>query len=217
MKKIFYTALLLLLSGSCNTSKITTSWKAQNAVAKKYSKILVIGLIREADRTIREKMENHLVGDLHDIGYNAVPALSEYGPKAFDNMSETAVLDKLKNSGVDAVITIVLLDKEKEKSYVPARVYYSPYNYYQKRFWGYYDVLSRRIYEPDYYVTSTKYFWESNLYDMSEQKLLYSAQTESFDPSSAESMGHEYGKMIVKDMVKENVLPEHKNIATYLP
>ena len=77
---------------------------------------------------------------------------------------------------------------------MPGNIYYSPYGYYYNRFWGYRTVLSRRIYEPGYYITDTKYFWESNLYDMSTQKLVYSVQTQSFDPANSESMGHEYGQ-----------------------
>jgi hypothetical protein len=167
---------------------------------------MVVGLIKENDRTIQQNMENHFVGDLKDLGYNAVSSLQEYGPKAFDNLTEEAALAKLKGSGVDAVMTIVLLDKEKESKYVAGSIYYSPYGYYYNRFWGYRTTLYRRIYEPGYYVTDTKYFWESNFYDMSTEKLVYSVQTRSFDPVNTESMGHEYGKMIVKDMVKENVL-----------
>jgi hypothetical protein len=208
MKKISLIFLVLLLAAGCNTSKITTSWKADNTIPKKYNKIMVLGLIRDADRTIQENMENHFAGDLHDLGLNAVSSLKEYGPKAFDNMDEAAAVAKLKNSGVDAVITIVLLDKQKEKSYVPGSIHYSPYGYYYNRFWGYRTTLYQRIYEPGYYVTDTKYFWESNFYDMSTQQLVYSVQTQSFDPYNSESMGHEYGKMIVKEMVKENILKQ---------
>jgi hypothetical protein len=185
MKKLKWAGIALLLAAAgCSSSRITTSWKAENTVAQKYSKIMVLGLIREADRSIQENMENHFVGDLHDLGYNAVSSLKEYGPKAFDNMDETAAISKLKNSGVDAIITIVLLDKQKERKYVPGNVYYSPYSYYGNRFWGYRSTLYQRIYEPGYYVTDTKYFWESNLDDMSTQKLIYSVQTESFDPAN---------------------------------
>ena len=207
MKKIIWMPVLLLVMAGCTTSKITSTWKAENAVAKSYNKILVLGLIGEADRTLQENMENHLVGDLKDLGYNAVSALKEYGPKGFDKMDEQAALAKLKTSGVDAVITIVLLDKEKEKRYVPGRLIYSPYGYYYGRFWGYYGTIHRRIYEPGYYITDTRYFWESNLYDMtSDQQLIYSVQTQSFDPANSETLGHEYGQLIVKNMVKSNVL-----------
>lgn len=178
MKKIILAAAVAgVVIASCTTTKITSSWKAENTMPQPYKKILVLGLIREADRTIQEKMENHFVDDLKGLGYNAVSSLQEYGPKAFEKMDETAAIDKLKNSGVDAVITIVLLDKEKERRYVPGYVYYSPYRYYHNRFWGYRTVMYYRIYEPGYYVTNTRYFWESNLYDMNTQKLVYSVQT----------------------------------------
>ncbi|QNA45577.1 hypothetical protein [Lacibacter sediminis] len=207
MKKIKWLAVLLviLLTG-CTSTKITSSWKAQNVEAKQYSKILVLGLIRDTDRSLQEKMEAHLVGDLKDKGYNAVGSLSEYGPKAFSNMTETEAVNKLKASAVDAVITIVLLDKQKERNYVPGRLYYSPYGMYYNRFWGYYGTLNYRIYEQGYYVTDTEYFWESNMYDMSTQSLIYSVQTKSFDPANSESLGHEYGKLIINEMVKNNIL-----------
>ncbi len=207
MKKIKWLAVLLIfLLNGCTSTKITSSWKAQNLEAKQYKKILVLGLIRDTDRSLQEKMEAHLVGDLKDKGYNAVGSLSEYGPKAFSDMKEKDAIDKLKESNVDAVITIVLLDKEKERNYVPGRLYYSPYGMYYNRFWGYYGTLNYRIYEEGYYVTDTKYFWESNVYDMSTQSLIYSVQTKSFDPANSESLGHEYGKLIINDMVKNNIL-----------
>lgn len=203
--KIIALILLVVLMG-CSSSKITSSWTANNTVAKKFNKIMVVALIKESDRTIREKMEQHMIGDLKELGYNAVSAYEEYGPKAFTDMAENAALDKLKNSNVDAVITIVLLDKEKERQYIPGRMIYTPYASRYNRFWGYYTTISDRIYSPGYYQTNTKYFWETNFYDMNTKELLYSSQTQSFDPASSETLGHEYGKMIVANMVKNNVL-----------
>ncbi len=199
-------ALLFMVISGCTTSRITSSWKASDVSPYNYKKVLVLGLIHETDRSMQQNMEDHLVGDLKDLGYEAVTSLQEYGPKAFDNMDEATAIQNLKKNGFDAVFTIVLLDKTKESRYVAGNAYYSPYSIYYNRFWGYRTTLYRRIYEPGYYVTDTKYFWESNLYDMSNQKLVYSVQTESFDPANSESLGHEYGQLIVKNMVKENVL-----------
>ncbi|HQZ74625.1 MAG TPA: hypothetical protein PLO70_08905, partial [Chitinophagaceae bacterium] len=56
------------------------------------------------------------------------------------------------------------------------------------------------------YTEDTKYFWETNLYDLATNDLVYSAQSQSFDPSSSESLGHEYGQMIATDLVKQHVL-----------
>lgn len=199
--------IILFLIVGCSSSRITHSWKSETVSAKSYEKIMVIGIIKDHDRNMREKMENHLAEDLKARGYNAVSSLKEYGPKAFDNIDEEGALNKLSNSGVDAVITIVLLDKERERNYVPARVYYSPYIIYQRHFWGYYSTIYDRIYSPEYYQqVNTKYFWESNFYDLETKQLLYSVQTESFDPASAESLGHEYGEMIVKDMLEKKII-----------
>ena len=209
MKKInSLPVILLLLLAGCVSSKITSSWKAPDMVAREYKKVMVLGLIHEADRNLREDMENHLMNDLKDLGYNALSSYKEYGPKEFERMDETEALMKLKSSAVDAVVTIVLLDKEREKRYVPERMFYSPYGYYYNHFWGYRSALYVRIYQPGYYITNTKYFWESNLYDMQTQKLVYSVQTQSFDPDDTNLLAHEYGRLIVKQMAKENIIPD---------
>jgi hypothetical protein len=203
--------MLFLVSGCGPSSRITSSWKAENVQPRKFKKVVVLGLVRENDRTLREKMEQHLVGDLKDLGYDAVCSCDEYNPKAFENMNEEQAVSKLRTSGVDAVLTIVLLDKTKERYYVPGRVYYSPYTMYQGHFWRYSRTMYDRIYTAGYYATDTKYFWESNLYDLEANNLVYSSQSQSFDPATSESLGHEYGQMIVKDMVKKNVLGDMKS------
>lgn len=209
MKTIQQIGLILLASlfaTACSTTKITSSWKAANLQPKKYNKILVLGLIKDSDRSLQEKMEMHLADDLKSKGYNAVGSLQEFGPKAFANLTEAEAIVRLKQSNIEAVVTIVLLDKQKERNYVPGHMYYSPYVMYYNRFWPYYGTLNYRIYEPGYYITDTRYFWESNVYDVSTQSLLYSVQTKSFDPASSESLGHEYGKLIIKAITDNAVL-----------
>ena len=199
MKKIIPAILILIIFiNGCSSSKITTSWKAKGAIAQPYNKIMVIGIIREADRSIQEKMESHIVGDLQKMGYTALSSLKEYGPVAFKKGDTAAALVKLNESGVDAVLTIVLLDKEKEQQYVASN--------YRNRFFSYRYEMYQRIFEPGYYVTNTKYFWESNFYNLKTKQLIYSVQTQSFNPDDAETLAHEYGKLIVKDMMKEQVL-----------
>lgn len=205
-KNLFGIIYLLLIVG-CASSKITSSWKANDVIPKKYNKILVLGLIRTADRRLKENIEHHIVEDLKAAGQNAVSSVQEYGPKAFDKMDEEIAMSKIKNNGIDAVITIVLLDKEKERKYVPGDIhFYSPFSYYHNNFWGYHTAIFNRIYEPGYYITTTRYFWESNLYEMNTQKLVYSVQTQSFNPEDSEKLGHEYGLLIVNDMVRQMIL-----------
>jgi hypothetical protein len=214
-----YTYLLFLsmvVAAGCSTSRITNTWKDQHAAVRQYKKILVLGLSGEPDRSFREKMEEHLAGDLHNLGYNAVSAIAQYGPKTFEGLKEKEAVQQLNEQGFDAVITIVLLDKEREKHYTPNRVQHSPYAVNHGQFWNYYSTIQGRVYTPGYYSESTKYFWESNLYDLTDWILVYSAQSQSFDPGSPAGLGHEYGLMIVKDMVKQDVLQKQKPAAPVL-
>jgi len=197
---------ITLILGACSTTKITNTWKASNAIGKKFNKVLVVGIQDDADVGKKEKMESELVEDLKNAGFNAVASIQQFGPKAFRSTKEDVVVAELQGSGFDAVITIVLLSKEKEKHYVPARVYYSPYVMYHRHFWGYYNTMYTRIYSPGYYVENKRYFWESNLYDLSNKELLYSIQTESYNPGSSIQLAHEYGELIVQDMIKNGVL-----------
>lgn len=198
--------ICMALIVSCSSSKITHTWKAANQPYKKYNKILVIGINGGNDLGNKEKMEVEFVDDLKAIGYNAISSVQEYGPKTFQNIDEDAVISKFQGTGIDAVMTIVLLSKEKEKYYVPSQVYYSPYVMYHRHFWGYYNTMYARIYTPGYYVEDKRYFWESNLYDLSTKELIYSVQTESYNPASSHQLAHEYGELIVNDMIKNNVL-----------
>lgn len=205
VKSAIYIAAIILVAG-CSGTAIISTWKALDITPQKFNRIMVVAIGPDANRTLREHMEEHLAGDLKDLGYNTSSAYNVYGPKEFENMTETSTNDKLAKDGYDAVLTVVLLDKQRERYYVPARVVYSPYITYQSRFWGYYRTMHTRIISPGYYASSTKYFWESNFYDLASGKLLYSVQTESFDPVSADKLAHEYGGKIVQDMVKNSVL-----------
>ncbi len=208
MKRIFLLsiAMLLLFSGCGVSTQLTSSWKAEETISPKLKRIVVLGLIRDNEGSLRETMEHHLVDDLKALGYDAVCSCNEYNPKLFENMSEQQAIDKLRNAGVDAVLTIVLLNKTRERYYIPQRVQYSAFEYAQNRFWNYSRFMFDRIYSDEYYVTDTKYYWESNLYDLAGNKLFYSAQSQSFDANSTNKLGHEYGQVIIKDLVKKNVL-----------
>ncbi len=197
--------MLLMLLFSCSSTQITSSWKSPTLTAGKFKKILVVSIINEPSHMMPQRMEEHLVGDLRARGVEALSIYQQYGPAAINRGDEKAAIDKINTSGADAILSIVLLDKSKERYYVPGRVYYSPYVVYHRRFWGYYTTIYDRVYTPGYYVTNTEFFWESNLYDANTKELLYSIQTKSFDPSSTEALAHEYGQLIVNNMAEKGI------------
>jgi hypothetical protein len=113
---------------------------------------------------------------------------------------------KLCNRGIDAVITIALLDRRKEKVYVPGRVKYYSNLYYYNRIWNYNVIEADLLTAKGEYEESTQYLWETILFDLQTLSPVYTVQTKSFDPLSLNLMAHEHGKMIVARMIKNKIL-----------
>jgi hypothetical protein len=211
MKKL----LLIILTGiaclsgmllnACNSTRLVSSWKAPDGALQSYHKILVIGVMGAKDREIREKVENEIVTGFQARGINAGSAYAEYGPKTFENMNENTVLKKMRDKEYDGTFTIALLDKAKQKRYVPGSVSYFPGPYYD-RFWGYYSTVYSRLYEPGYYTITTNYLLEANFYNLTTGKLLYSAQTKSFDPGNAQKLASDFSKTVLDDMAKKGII-----------
>lgn len=208
-KSILLLTTITIINISCRSTFITSSWSSQESTAtNQIKKIIVVGIINENDRRIREHMESHLVGDLIHLGYNAVSSLQEFGPKAFEKKTEAVILQQLKDAGADAVVTISLLDKTKEQAYVPGANRLVPYATRYNNFWDYYNTYSDRIFNPGYYSIGNKYLFESSMYILSkgENGLVFSAQSEAFDPDTIDRMAHSYGKTIVQEMKKKGVV-----------
>src|SRR5690554_2112586 len=119
--------LPLLFLSACNTTQLISSWKAPNASLRSYNKILVIGLMDAKERGLREEIENKLVASFATEGISAGSSFLEYGPKAFEGMTEQEALEKINSNGYDGAFIVVLLDKSKERTYNPGNMYYTPY------------------------------------------------------------------------------------------
>lgn len=207
MKKVkwFMGALAVFTIISCNSTQVISSYKDEKTAAKDYKKILVLGIFQQKERSLRQETEIQLVNRLKNEGYNAVSAMEDFGPKAFEKISEDQLASNLKLSGYDAVITTALLDKTKEENYQPGTSSLQPIGVFYNRFGRYYSTVYDRVYQPGYYTTSTDYFLESNLYDIKSGNLIYSIQTKSYDPSSATSLANDNSKKIVQDLKEKGV------------
>ncbi|MBS1510673.1 MAG: hypothetical protein JST86_07535 [Bacteroidetes bacterium] len=208
MKRISTAGLMaaIIVLASCSSTKVTSSWKMQGANVNSYHKVLVVGMLPPRYRNTQAEMENRMVKYLKEKGINATSAYAEFGPRAFNNKDENKLLSTLRNKGFDAAVTIVLQDKTNERYRSPGTVSYQPVAMYRNRFSGYYSTIYSRYYTPGYTTTNTNYLWETNVYDLNVDQLLYTVQSESFNPSSTESLSKQYAKKVVKDMAQKGVL-----------
>jgi len=194
MKKTWMIALVFL--SACNSTHITSSWRNEHVAPASYGRIMVAAMIPDNQRNIQQAMERSMVDQLRRKGYQAVSAFQEFGPKAFQGLNENAVMAKVRGNNADALITISQTDHSRSRSYVPGSIYPSPWG------WGW----GGGYYSPGYVRNNTRYAWETNFYDMASNKMVYSVQSQSFDPSSANDLAEDYSRQIVRDMKDKGVL-----------
>lgn len=190
MKSPWILALLFLVS--CSSTKITSSWRNDRVPPAHYNKIMVLAMVPDNQRNIRRAMEQSMADQLTRNGIPAVSALALFGPKVFEGMDEKASVAKARDSGADGLLTISQTDHRRTREYVPGAFYPSPWGWG----WGY---------GPGYTRSGTRFAWETNVYDVVSDKVLYSVQSKSSDPSSANELAGSYSRQIVRDMKKKGV------------
>jgi len=207
--KIITAVFLSIIAYSCSTTtKISSRWKPGLAPQTNFVTIMSLVVAGDSERPLREKMEKHVAGDFTTHGYTGISALATFGPKALTGLNEHALMEKIKEKNVDAVLLISLLNKKREKYYVPAKAQETPFAINYNKFSSHYNTINERILMEGYYTEDTRYFWECSLYDVQTGKLLYSAISESFDPGSTETLAHQFGLEMIKDIIKQEIISD---------
>ena len=126
MKRVFFSGSLLLITivichifQSCNSTQLLSSWTAPSLKMTNYKKVLVIGLMGEKDVELRQDMEIDMTNALRNQGIMAYSAFATYGPTAFKEKDPRTALHDVNDHSFDAILCMVLIDKDKEQYYVP--------------------------------------------------------------------------------------------------
>ena len=200
-------ALALLTLTSCAaTSQLTTSWADPGAANRSLKKVVIVGATPNA--AARRMYEDTFANDLRARGIDAIPSYSVAGE---GQLSKEEASAKLKELGADGVIVTRLVDKESYENYYPPTysTYAAPSAYYGG-WYGYYSMGYTYMSSPGYVEQGHVYRVETNLYDVQNDKLLWSGITES-SLTSGQAPTSEIQPvihMLVNDMEKKKVIPK---------
>jgi hypothetical protein len=210
MKKVNYLVALALVTivGACSPStKIIGSWTGPNTPSEPYKSIFVTAI--SENLVARQTIENDIDAMLEKAGVEAESSFEIIPPgfKATAENKETTVA-AIRDGGSDAILTIALLDQTSETRYVPGTTMYSPMGYggYYGRFSGYYSYYNPVMYSPGYYSTDKNYYLEINLYDAKTEELVWSAQSETTNPSSIETFSNSFSQLVVNQLIKDGLI-----------
>ncbi|HET9325835.1 MAG TPA: hypothetical protein VFQ05_03605 [Candidatus Eisenbacteria bacterium] len=194
---------------SCTAStELTNSWTDPTAANRSFKKIAVVGVTPKT--SARRIYEDTFAQELQSRGITPVTSYSFAGEGQLD---KDAAVAKLKELGVDAVIVTRLIDQETYQTYYPPTysAVAAPSAYYGG-WYGYYSMGYSYMSTPGYTEENKVFRLETNLYDVTNDKLAWSGLTQTTISAgeAPETQIKPFIDTIVMDMEKHKVVPRRK-------
>jgi hypothetical protein len=154
--------LMVACAPSTQLQKSWTDPSLTKATVKPFNKVLIVAAFKDetSSRTAEDKIALQVK--------SATPVQSYSYLKSTDT-DQKLVESKLKNDGFDGVIMMRLKSVEKSSTYTPG-TYYG----------GWYGV---RYGSPGYVNVDKEFIVETNIYSITEAKLLWSGTTSTLNPT----------------------------------
>ena len=211
MKKSLFALFCLCLASCGSNTSIVSSWRDPNATLAKenFQKVLVVALVK--DESTRRATENRIAS----INPKVLNPSYNYLNQQNLNLTQEEKISVIHSEGFDGVITLRFIRADKETEYVPGTAnYYGGMGYpgmgygyvggygvgYGAGFGGWYGAYAPAYYTPGYYQENTYYYIETNIFDLKNNKLVWSATTKSLDVSDVNTTVDEIMEACVQQM-----------------
>ena len=209
IKLILLMAFVLIFSACSPVKQSTGVWVNKEKIqGKTFNNIFII--VMTADIQARVQVEKDLEAAALSYGYKAVKSIDVMAPSLDDPKMPTKeeVVSKVKASGCNAVFIASLLSKEEAVRYTPGGTSYTvlPYYSYIGNYYGYYGNAYQTVTHASYYTQEKEYFMQSNLYDVATEEIMWSAQSEVFNPANLPRFSQIYISTLLKQLEKEKLL-----------
>ncbi|MBL7745249.1 MAG: hypothetical protein JNN00_17375 [Chitinophagaceae bacterium] len=213
-------ATVFLLSSlvfeACSSPGIVTTWKVPHQGRQQYDKIMTVAVFRDKDDSLRAEAEDIFVKEIEGLSYQAVPAYAQFGLKGLAGLDQAETYFKLCHNGIDAVMTIALIDDTKETFQKPGDMYEYPASHYYNRVWNYQNISISP--QNDSAGSDNGRFWEIILFDLNTLEAVCVMQTKSFTHNITGVTIEELGRQAIRKLHKEKVLTKgRKNFGSLRP
>lgn len=205
-----------LVFQACSSPGIVTTWTVPHLGRQKYDKIMTVAVFRDKEDSLRAETENIFVKEIEGLSYQAVPAYAEFGLKGLEGLDEAETYFKLCHNGIDAVMTIALIDGSKETFQKAGDMYEYPASHYYNRIWNYQNISISP--QNDSAGNDKGCFWEIILFDLNTLEAVCVMQTKSFTDNITGAAIEDLGRQAIRKLHKEKVLTKgRKNSGSLRP
>ena len=168
-------AAALLVLSACATTQIVSKWSDPSMDPAKFGKIIVV--FQDKDPGMRRALEDEAAKQIP----NATASYRVLDDADIKNVE--AAKAKVKSAGFATAVLMRVVSVEKEVNYVPGTMATGPgpYGHMWGSSWGY---GWGTVYDPGYYRTDETLTVGTSVYSLTDDKLVYSSRSETFNPSS---------------------------------
>ena len=191
----------VLLAGCATTStQLVNSWKDPSAPGTKFNKVLTVCACKDDGmrRTVEDRLAAAIKGSQPSY---AVLSDDQLGDR---NRTKQALLD----GGFDGVVMLRLVSVDKSSTYVPGHAYVVPAGYHSMYGgWGYGGYAAYgTVYDPGYVREDQLVNFDTNIYRVADEKLLWASRSQTENPSSVNQVIDEIIAETAKEMKKQKVI-----------
>ncbi|MCO6360894.1 hypothetical protein [Roseivirga pacifica] len=193
VSRLFTFSLVILFAYSCSSTSLINSWKDPDFTdnPRNWDKVLVA--VQSSSEGQRRVAEDKLAS-MSDKLY---PSYNIFA-------SKTAIADedvlrrKISDGEYDAIMTMRLLNKEQQDSYVPGS--------YTGGYWAFHGPYWGAYYDPGYYRSDTYYSIETQVFSIKENKLVWSGISSTVNPTKVDKTIEEIARSVYRQMVKDGFI-----------
>ena len=172
--------------------------------------VLVVAIAQ--NDTARRMFETELANALSKQGVTAWPSYEIHA--TMEQLPKEKAEALIAENGIEAIIVTRLLDVDRKDVYVPPTTYvssYPSYGYpYYGSWYGYYSHGYTVTHDPGYTYEKVTVSLETNLYNASDEAIIWSGQSQTFDPKGVDDVIGPTVELIVEELVLQKLLHPKK-------
>ena len=199
---LFAAILLLSVLPLLADTNIVHRWVLTGMPMPKFKKVLVASILE--NYLIRQEFEDEMKTLLSKNGVEGVQSYMVLPPK--NEMMEGEVRQRIKESSLDGVILVrPKAARTETEEVVTGGVYVPPPGYYS--FWPYWNMAYGQFIPTSSYTQENIVIRvEVNFYNVKDEKLVWSGETDTVYSKDFEKLGKEYARALVKQLKRDKVI-----------
>jgi len=196
MRLIRSLVCLALLAACAPTTEVLNTWADPSAGQVRFKKMLNVCACKDEAmrRTVEDQLSKRITG-----------STSSYTILSQDDLQDReSAKAKVKAGGYDGAVVMVLVSVDRTQTYVPGSAYSVPAPY--TSMYGGWGYGWSTYYDPGYVDTDQLVDFNTNVYRVQDEKLIWASRTQTTDPTSVGSMVDEIISANISEMKKQKVL-----------